>query len=419
MGSIARCRAAMSMSRSITKVEIGRRGRDQASQHARLFCSRRAVPASMTMSSTRARALRWSGFGVGGQKHSRPVRLASRGGDGTLRCWCRRARPPPRRQLLSATTGSTPPGSTMAPFINSPDWMRLPLTGYPDFSLWQPFLDEIITHPTPVSFRKRRFRGDEPTGSSRFISYSLGFFHDGHRAASDCRATLHALFAACRGMAWSESEAARWMIHPGCGPRGTYGAAPPARPSLRSAAGPSAPGPWLFALSGAMAGVKNRLGATQEPGAGSTRRRTGSAGTSPPTPVSFRKRRFRGDEPTGSSRFISYSLGFFHDGHRAASDCRATLHALFAACRGMAWSESEAARWMIHPGCGPRGTYGRSATGSPVSPICRWTQRAGTLVFALSGAMAGVKNRLGATQEPGAGSTRRRTGSAGTSPAPQ
>jgi DNA polymerase III subunit epsilon len=26
-----------------------------------------------------------------------------------------------------------------------------------------------------------------------FIAYSLGFFHDGHRAASDCRATLHAL----------------------------------------------------------------------------------------------------------------------------------------------------------------------------------------------------------------------------------
>src|ERR1700726_1913006 len=26
-----------------------------------------------------------------------------------------------------------------------------------------------------------------------FVAYSLGFFHDGHRAASDCRATLHAL----------------------------------------------------------------------------------------------------------------------------------------------------------------------------------------------------------------------------------
>jgi|HubBroStandDraft_6_1064221.scaffolds.fasta_scaffold04522_6 DNA polymerase-3 subunit epsilon len=26
-----------------------------------------------------------------------------------------------------------------------------------------------------------------------FVAYSLGFFHDGHRAASDCRATLHAM----------------------------------------------------------------------------------------------------------------------------------------------------------------------------------------------------------------------------------
>jgi len=26
-----------------------------------------------------------------------------------------------------------------------------------------------------------------------FVAYSLGFFHDGHRAASDCRATVHTL----------------------------------------------------------------------------------------------------------------------------------------------------------------------------------------------------------------------------------
>jgi putative CocE/NonD family hydrolase len=31
--------------------------------------------------------------------------------------------------------------------------MRLPLTGYPDFTTWQPFLDEIITHPAPDAFR--------------------------------------------------------------------------------------------------------------------------------------------------------------------------------------------------------------------------------------------------------------------------
>jgi DNA polymerase-3 subunit epsilon len=32
-----------------------------------------------------------------------------------------------------------------------------------------------------------------------FVAYSLGFFHDGHRVASDCRATLHALAQPLRG----------------------------------------------------------------------------------------------------------------------------------------------------------------------------------------------------------------------------
>jgi putative CocE/NonD family hydrolase len=42
---------------------------------------------------------------------------------------------------------------TDPPFIESADWLRLPLTGYPDFATWQPFLDEIITHPAPDAFR--------------------------------------------------------------------------------------------------------------------------------------------------------------------------------------------------------------------------------------------------------------------------
>ncbi len=42
---------------------------------------------------------------------------------------------------------------TDPPFIHSDDWMRLPLTRYPDFATWQPFLDEIITHPKPDAFR--------------------------------------------------------------------------------------------------------------------------------------------------------------------------------------------------------------------------------------------------------------------------
>jgi putative CocE/NonD family hydrolase len=37
--------------------------------------------------------------------------------------------------------------------------MRLPLTGYPDFSVWQPYLDEILSHPAPDAFRARhKFR---------------------------------------------------------------------------------------------------------------------------------------------------------------------------------------------------------------------------------------------------------------------
>ena len=39
------------------------------------------------------------------------------------------------------------------PFIGSSDWMRLPLTRCPDFASWQPFLDDIITHPAPDAFR--------------------------------------------------------------------------------------------------------------------------------------------------------------------------------------------------------------------------------------------------------------------------
>jgi putative CocE/NonD family hydrolase len=41
------------------------------------------------------------------------------------------------------------------PFVNSPDWMRLPLSRYPDFTAWQPFLDEILAHPAPDAFRAR------------------------------------------------------------------------------------------------------------------------------------------------------------------------------------------------------------------------------------------------------------------------
>ena len=41
------------------------------------------------------------------------------------------------------------------PFIGSEDWLHLPLIGYPDFAIWQPFLDEILSHPAPDAFRAR------------------------------------------------------------------------------------------------------------------------------------------------------------------------------------------------------------------------------------------------------------------------
>lgn len=43
----------------------------------------------------------------------------------------------------------------LPPFVGSEDWMRLPLKGYPAFSTWQPFLDEILSHPAPDAFRAR------------------------------------------------------------------------------------------------------------------------------------------------------------------------------------------------------------------------------------------------------------------------
>ena len=48
---------------------------------------------------------------------------------------------------LEAASRATPP------FIQSSDWMRLPLTQHPDFATWQPFLDELFTHPGPDAFR--------------------------------------------------------------------------------------------------------------------------------------------------------------------------------------------------------------------------------------------------------------------------
>jgi len=41
------------------------------------------------------------------------------------------------------------------PYVGVDAWMHLPLVGYPDFSVLQPYLDELISHPAPDAFRAR------------------------------------------------------------------------------------------------------------------------------------------------------------------------------------------------------------------------------------------------------------------------
>ncbi|MGK0173389.1 MAG: putative CocE/NonD family hydrolase [Gammaproteobacteria bacterium] len=54
-----------------------------------------------------------------------------------------------RYEQLNAARAQTPP------FVDNADWCRLPLLDYPDFTLWQPYLNEILSHPMPDEFRAR------------------------------------------------------------------------------------------------------------------------------------------------------------------------------------------------------------------------------------------------------------------------
>ena len=54
-----------------------------------------------------------------------------------------------RTAALNAARQANPP------FVESAEWMHLPLIGYPDFSVMQPHLDEILRHPAPDEFRAR------------------------------------------------------------------------------------------------------------------------------------------------------------------------------------------------------------------------------------------------------------------------
>jgi len=60
-----------------------------------------------------------------------------------------RLRPPRRRAMRGWTRRVKPSRRSSHPPIGC----DCPLTGYPDFATWQPFLDEIITHPVPDAFR--------------------------------------------------------------------------------------------------------------------------------------------------------------------------------------------------------------------------------------------------------------------------
>src|SRR5262249_10928783 len=57
--------------------------------------------------------------------------------------------PPARSAALDAARKASPR------LLACAEWMHLPLTGYPDLSLWQPYLDEILRHPAPDEFRTR------------------------------------------------------------------------------------------------------------------------------------------------------------------------------------------------------------------------------------------------------------------------
>ena len=56
------------------------------------------------------------------------------------------------------------------PFIRSPDWLRLPLAGYPDFATWQPFLDEIVTPSGAGRISARGTISAAPSTSPGFTS---------------------------------------------------------------------------------------------------------------------------------------------------------------------------------------------------------------------------------------------------------
>jgi uncharacterized protein len=89
----------------------------------------------------------WVARNIPGLSHSHRAAVIERFGVGDAELDAATARAAARYARLDAARNADPP------FIGSDDWLRLPLSGYPDFALWQPFLDEIIGHPAPDAFR--------------------------------------------------------------------------------------------------------------------------------------------------------------------------------------------------------------------------------------------------------------------------
>jgi putative CocE/NonD family hydrolase len=53
-----------------------------------------------------------------------------------------------RHGVLDAARNDDPP------YVQCPEWMRLPLTGHPDFAMLQPQLDDLLRHPIADEFRR-------------------------------------------------------------------------------------------------------------------------------------------------------------------------------------------------------------------------------------------------------------------------
>ena len=147
-----------------------RRGRRPGTRACAPFSPRPAAPASMTTSSMKASRSRWSGCGCGSRATSRACRRR------IARRSCGASGSAPRSSTRAAVSAAARYARLDAarhadpPFVESADWLRLPLTNYPDFATWQPFLDEIISHPAPDRVPRRPMISAARSTSPAFTS---------------------------------------------------------------------------------------------------------------------------------------------------------------------------------------------------------------------------------------------------------